>query len=196
MRLGILGGTFDPIHHVHLFLADDARRQHALDEVLFIPNGLPSHKLPRAFASAEHRCRMVELAVAGNPAFRVSRIEVDRDGPSYSIDTLRALHAERPDAEFFFITGADAVAELGTWHVATEVARLATFLAAPREDAPLEGLASRLDPALGVRVLPLDTPRIDLSSTLLRERVRQGLSIRYLTPDAVAAYIEAHGLYR
>jgi len=196
MRLGILGGTFDPIHYAHLFLAEDARVRYDLDEVLFIPNGQPAHKLPRAVADAEHRCRMVELATEPNMAFRASRIEVEREGPSYSVDTLRAFRRDYPSAELFFITGVDAVAEIGTWREAKEVARLTTFLAAPREGAPFESLADALDPDLGARVLPLSTPRVDISSTLLRERVRSGLPIRYLTPDPVVAYIEAHGLYR
>lgn len=196
MRIGILGGTFDPIHFAHLLVAEDARALLALDRVVFVPNGAPPHRGMRTSASAEDRLRMVELATAPNPAFEVSRIEVDREGPSYAIHTLEALQRERPGADLFFLTGVDALAEVGTWYRSADVLQLATFVAAARPGYPLAQLEAVLPPETMRRVTPLATTDLAISATEIRRRVADGLPIRYLTPDPVEAYIRSHGLYR
>jgi nicotinate-nucleotide adenylyltransferase len=195
-RLGILGGTFDPIHYAHLFIAEEARVRFALDQVLFIPNGLSPFKTNEAVTTAEHRLEMVRLAVQSNSAFAVSRIEVDRPGPSYTVDTLRKLKEAHPDAELTFITGADAVADLEQWRDPGEVLRLARIIAVSRPGFPFSEVTSRLGEQTRQRIDLLQTAEIWLSATELRMRVQAGLSIRYLTPDAVAEYIARHNLYR
>lgn len=196
MRLCVFGGTFDPIHHAHLFVAEDARAQFALDRVVFVPNGEPPHKSRGVQASAEDRFRMVQLAIEGNPAFAASRVEIDRVGPSYTVDTIRELRQEYPNAELFFLTGVDAVAEVQTWFQYEELLRLCRFIAATRPGYTLAMLRGRLPAAVLKRIEPLPSPYLAIASTDIRHRVRRGTPIRYLTPDSVADYIAAHGLYR
>ena len=189
MRLGVFGGAFDPPHLGHLVAASEVVGALALDRVVWIPAALHPFKRGRVGAPPELRLEMVRAAIAGDPRFAADGVELEREGPSYTVDTLRALHARHPGAELFFVTGADNLRELHLWHEPDEVARLARLVVVWRggEGVP-EGARY---PAQAVRI-----PRIDLSSTEVRRRVGAGETIRYLVPDAVAALIERHGLYR
>jgi nicotinate-nucleotide adenylyltransferase len=195
MNVGILGGTFDPIHIGHLVLAEQAGEQLALDHVLFIPAGDPWRKSHRAITPAEHRLAMLRLAVEGNGAFGISDIELRRDGPTYTADTLEALAGERLDDAFWFILGADALADLPNWRDPERLVRHAMLAVAPREAQAVD-VAQLAIPALAGRVTTFDCPRIDISSTEIRARAAAGRSIRYLVADPVYAYIETHSLYR
>jgi len=197
MRLGVLGGTFDPVHLGHLVLGEVAREDLDLDRVLFIPTGQPWRKAGREIAPAADRFAMLRLATAGNSAFDISTLEVDRDGPSYTEVTLEALLKEYGKAtELFFVLGRDSLADLPHWHDPQRTAELATLVVADRDGA---GVASESEPALpGIvaRLCWLRMPRVDINSSDIRARVREGRSIRYRVPDGVAAYIEERGLYR
>lgn len=197
MRLGILGGTFDPVHIAHLVMAEEAIAQLSLDEVLFLPAGDPWRKSDeRRITEAQHRLAMLRIAIAGNSRFGISDLEVRREGPSYTADTLAALAAERLDDEFFFLLGADAFADIPHWHEPHRIVDHAILAVAPREMADVRDLLSR---ATGIdldRVRRFEMPRIDVSSTDVRERVRLGRPVRYLLPAGVWEYIEGHGLYR
>ena len=198
-RIGIMGGTFDPIHLGHLLTAEAVRDAMGLHEILFIPASVPPHKRGREIAPPEHRLRMVILATASNPCFRTSDIELRRKGPSYTVDTIDALKAERGDgAEFYFITGADAINELDTWHDAGALLQKCHFVAATRQGTRLEKEALNLKfGTLGCeRIHEVSTPELEISSTEIRRRVKRGASIRYMVPDAVTDYIEKEGLYR
>lgn len=201
VRVGVLGGTFDPIHIGHLVLAEQAREQLALGEVLFVPAGDPWRKAGRRITPAGDRVAMVELAIAGNPAFHVCRIEVERPGPSYSVETLARLAAERPEAELYFILGEDALFDLPNWKDPAGIVSLARIAVAARGPAsrldalPPERL-DRLVPGLGARFVRVEMPAIGVSATDLRERVRRGGTVRYLVPEAVERYIGERGLYR
>lgn len=201
VRVGVLGGTFDPIHIGHLVLAEQAREQLALGEVLFVPAGDPWRKAGRRITPAGDRVAMAELGIAGNPAFRVSRIEVERPGPSYSVETLARLAAERPEAELYFILGEDALFDLPNWKDPAGIVSLARIAVAARGPAsrldalPPERL-ERLVPGLGARFVRVEMPAIGVSATDLRERVRRGGTVRYLVPEAVERYIRERGLYR
>ena len=199
--LGVFGGTFDPIHIAHLAVAEAARDALGLERVLFIPNRRPPHKPDQPVTPAADRLAMVEAAIAGNPAFATSTIEIDRDGPSYTADTLEALRAERLSAgesgELALIVSVEAVAGLATWHEPGRVLGLAQLVVAPRDgypDADPEAIA-RLVPGADPRIVVLDGPRMRLSASEIRARAAAGRSLRYLVPDAVAAYIGDHGLY-
>ena len=200
--LGVLGGTFDPIHIAHLAVAEEAREALGLDQVLFIPAGQPPHKPDQAVTPGDERLAMIELAIAGNPAFAASRIELDREGPSYTVDTLRALRTEREAArastDLVFIVSSEAFAAFATWREPRQVLELATIAVAPRDgfpDATREAVVREF-PEHADRVVFLDGPRLRLSASDLRERAAAGRSLRYLVPDAVAAHIEDHALYR
>jgi nicotinate-nucleotide adenylyltransferase len=209
--LGILGGTFDPIHVAHLALAQEAAESLGLERVLFVPAGIPPHKPGVAVTPSADRLAMVELAIAGNDRFAVSRIELDREGPSYTVDTLERLAADRAaggrdsasdstgaGGELTLILSADAFLGLREWHEPRRVLELARLAVAPRDGYPEAGpdfLATHF-PDLADRAIFLDGPRIRLSASILRERSAAGRSLRYLVPDAVAAYIGDHGLYR
>ena len=197
MRLGIMGGTFDPIHFGHLVTAEEALVQFNLDRVLFMPTGHPVLKADQRLTSAEDRYLMTVIATAANPDFDVSRLEVDRPGLTYTIDTLTALRDEYgPAAELFFITGADAVWDIVGWKAAERVADLATFIAATRPGYDLAAArASHEQQATAFRIESIEVPALAISSTDLRARVAQRRAIRYLTPEAVGAYIEKRGLY-
>jgi nicotinate-nucleotide adenylyltransferase len=198
MRLGLFGGTFDPVHVGHLLLAEQCREQCQLDEVWFVPAGSPPHKQNETVSAGHHRAQMLEFAVAGHAAFSVSRMELARSGRTFTVDTLREVHAADPSRELFFLIGADSLFDLPTWRQPEEIASLATIVAVNRGDRPLPDL-SRLGEALGPRVVEriwiVSMPGIDLSATDLRRRVREGRSIRYMTPRPVEIYIEQHGLY-
>ena len=188
-RIGVMGGTFDPIHHGHLVAASEVAQSFDLDEVVFVPTGMPWQKTK--VTEAEHRYLMTVIATASNPRFTVSRVDIDRDGPTYTIDTLRDLKAARPDAELFIITGADAIAQILGWRNHDELWELAHFVAVSRPGHVLstEGLPSE-------DVSQLEVPALAISSTDCRARVREGYPVWYLVPDGVVQYIAKHHLYR
>lgn len=188
-RIGVMGGTFDPIHHGHLVAASEVAHSFDLDEVVFVPTGQPWQKTH--VSASEHRYLMTVIATASNPRFTTSRVDIDRDGPTYTIDTLRDLKAQRPDAELFFITGADAVAQILSWRDHDELWELAHFVAVSRPGHVLstEGLPSE-DISL------LEVPALAISSTACRERVSDDQPVWYLVPDGVVQYIAKHHLYR
>lgn len=195
MRLGILGGTFDPIHYAHLFIAEEARVRLSLDRVIFVPNGTPPHKHPVALSSAAHRLAMTKLGIGGNPGFACSPIEVDRRGPSYTVDTLLELKRDEPEADLLFIAGYDSLAEVPTWRRYREILDLARFVAVTRAGFDTVAALDALARDLREKVDVIAAPPLDISSTLIRDRVRAGLPIRYLTPDPVVEYIGSHRLY-
>ena len=188
-RIGVMGGTFDPIHHGHLAAASEVQRSFELDEVVFVPTGEPYQK--SGVSQAEHRYLMTAIATASNPRFTVSRVDIDRPGPTYTIDTLRDLRKQRPDADLFFITGADAVAQILEWKDNEELWKLAHFVAVSR---PGHALSIRGLPEQGVS--SLEVPALAISSTDCRERVDRGFPVWYLVPDGVVQYISKHHLYR
>jgi nicotinate-nucleotide adenylyltransferase len=190
-RVGIMGGTFDPIHHGHLVAASEVAQRYALDEVIFVPTGEPWQKSERAVSPAEHRYLMTVIATASNPRFWVSRVDIDRIGPTYSVDTIRDISAQRPGAELFFITGADALAQILSWKDSAEALRLATFVGVTR---PGYELSAEHLPADATALV--DVPALAISSSDCRARVRAGQPVWYLVPDGVVQYINKHGLYR
>lgn len=192
-RLGILGGTFDPPHVGHLALAEWAREELRLDRVLFVPAGAPPHKRS-ASTPAASRLALTRLAVRRNVAFRVESMEVRRSGPSYTVDTLRALAARHPGAELWLIVGADMYATMDTWREIGEIVRLAAVAVAARSGARLVRRAAWAKGGRGVHFL--GNPILDISSSAVRERARAGRSLRYLVPDSVARAITAQRLYR
>jgi nicotinate-nucleotide adenylyltransferase len=195
-RIGILGGTFDPIHYGHLAIAEEARLALQLDRVLFVPAAQQPLKRDAHVATPEQRFAMVQLACAPNPAFEVSRIELERPGPSFTLTTLEALLAAGI-GELHFILGEDALADLTRWHGAAHVVELARIIAVGRPgSAPDHTHIIHVLPALRQRLTVLPGPALDISSTALRRRVGAGQPIRYQTPDAVVAYIDEQGLYR
>ena len=187
-RIGVLGGTFDPPHLAHLIVASDAYESLNLDEVLFVPAGDPWQK--HASATPEQRFAMTELAIAEDARFRASRIDIDRAGPTYMVDTLTQLHSEFAGAELFCILGSDAIAGMHTWNRAEQLAGLATFVGVSRPGHALN------QPTLkGVTVDFLSVPHIEISSTDVRRRISENQPIRYLVPDSVADYISTHNLF-
>ncbi len=188
-RVGIMGGTFDPIHHGHLVAASEVQQVFDLDEVIFVPTGRPWMK--RAVTDAEHRYLMTVIATASNPRFTVSRVDMEREGPTYTIDTLRDIRRVRPDADLFFISGADAIAQILEWKDVGELWDVARFVAVSRPGHALSisGLPER-------SVSSLEVPALAISSTDCRDRVRRGFPVWYLVPDGVVQYISKHHLYR
>ncbi|MBF4560806.1 nicotinate-nucleotide adenylyltransferase [Microbacterium sp. VKM Ac-2870] len=188
-RIGVMGGTFDPIHHGHLVAASEVAQSFDLDEVVFVPTGMPWQK--EKVTAGEHRYLMTVIATASNPQFTVSRVDIDRGGPTYTIDTLRDLKAARPDAELFFITGADAIAQIVGWRDHDGLWDLAHFVAVSRPGHVLstEGLPEEV-------VSRLEIPALSISSTDCRARVKKGHPVWYLVPDGVVQYIAKHHLYR
>lgn len=196
MRLGLFGGTFDPIHLGHLILAESCREACNLDRVWFVVAGSPPHK-PGARTAVNHRLEMVRIAVAGHPAFEVSEVEASRPGPHYSFETLEAIHRERPDDELFFLIGSDSLNDLPSWRYPDRVASLATIVVVNRAGVDSSVTASL--PDLGPKTKPLQAvtiPAIGIASHDLRRRRAEGRSIRYQVPRGVEAYIEAQGLYQ
>ena len=188
-----MGGTFDPIHHGHLVAASEVQAWFSLDEVIFVPTGEPWQKSTRRVSPAEHRYLMTVIATASNPRFKVSRVDIDRGGPTYTIDTLRDLNTAMPDTELFFITGADALADIFTWRDAAELFELAQFVGCTRPGyemghSTLEGIPTD-------RVTILEIPALTISSTDCRERTARGEPVWYLVPDGVVQYIAKHELY-
>ena len=190
-RIGVMGGTFDPVHHGHLVAASEVAHDFALDEVIFVPTGEPYQKDYRVVSPAEDRYLMTVIATASNPKFSVSRVDIDRGGPTYTIDTLRDLRtAADPDDDFFFITGADALAEILTWHDADELFTLAHFVGCTRPGHRLSG-AGLPDGKVSL----VEIPALAISSTECRARVEAGEPVWYLVPDGVVQYIAKRGLY-
>ena len=191
-RLGVMGGTFDPIHHGHLVAASEVAQFFTLDEVVFVPTGQPWQKDARNVSPSEDRYLMTVIATASNPRFSVSRIDIDRGGPTYTIDTLRDLRAERgKEAELFFITGADALSRMMSWQDVNELFELAHFVGCTRPGHRLTGHGLPED-----RVSLLEIPALAISSTDCRQRVAHGQPIWYLVPDGIVQYIAKRRLYR
>lgn len=192
-RVGVMGGTFDPIHHGHLVAASEVQSWFDLDEVVFVPTGEPWQKADREVSPAEHRYLMTVIATAANPRFEVSRIEIERAGPTYTIDTLREISAVEPEAELYFITGADALAAILSWRDHEELFELAHFVGCTRpghemDDETLEGLPTD-------RITLVEIPALAISSTDCRARVVSAEPVWYLVPDGVVQYIAKHDLY-
>jgi nicotinate-nucleotide adenylyltransferase len=190
-RIGLLGGTFDPVHNAHVALAWIAVDTLALDELRWVPAGEPWQKT-RRITSAQHRIEMLKLAIAGEPRFTLERCEVERKGPSYTVDTVRELQRREPDAQWFLILGQDQFVNLPTWHGWQELLSLVTLAVAARPGATV-GIGAQLQ-GWAYQVLPL--PSIDIAATAIRERSRRGESIDAMVPPAVARYIDHHALYR
>ena len=192
-RVGVMGGTFDPIHHGHLVAASEVQGWFDLDEVIFVPTGEPWQKADRDVSPAEHRYLMTVIATAANPRFTVSRVDIDRGGPTYTVDTLRDLRAERPDTDLYFITGADALTDIFSWHDAEDAFDLAHFVGCTRPGADMDpATLAKIPPD---RVTMVEVPALAISSTDCRERQRAGQPVWYLVPDGVVQYITKHGLY-
>lgn len=197
MRLGVFGGTFDPVHYGHLVAAEEVRYRLRLDKVLFVPAGMPPHKLDHDITPTRHRVAMLELAIASNPGFALSRVDIDRHGPCYTVDTLALLHQEYgPGAELFFLMGMDSLADILTWKDPERLIRLARIVVVGRPgfQADVDELDKVL-PGAAERICIVDTPLMEVSSSDIRQRVREGAPIRYQVPEAVEAYIRAHRLY-
>jgi len=200
LKIGLMGGTFDPIHLAHLVTAEAALEQYRLERVIFVPTGFPPHKKDQRVTQAEHRHSLVVLATASHPRFEVSRVEIDRPGPSYTADTLEEMRRRLPQGtELYFITGADAIIDVGTWREPERLFALCRFIAAPRpgwsQETAQTGLR-RLEERFGCEILEIQSRAMDISSSEIRRRVAAGQSIRYLVPEVVEAYIQKHGLYR
>lgn len=189
MKIGILGGTFNPIHNGHLVLADEVRQKFSLDKIFFIPVYQPVHKEEKDLLAAGERLKMVKMAIKDNPDFEALDIEIKRKGKSYTIDTLRQLQSEYPQAKkFFFIVGSDALSYLNSWKDIDEVMTLAKFVVATRPNYPLKDLPKN--------ILPLAIEPIDISGFRLRQRIKLGESVRYYLPDGVYRYIQMKGFYK
>src|SRR5690349_21122309 len=186
-----MGGTFDPIHHGHLVAASEVAAEFDLDEVVFVPTGQPWQKSHRTVSEPEHRYLMTVIATASNPRFTVSRVDIDRPGPTYTIDTLHELQAQRPGAQLFFITGADALQQIIDWKSSEELFSLAHFVGVTRPGHRLSGAGLPAD-----RVSLVEVPAMAISSTDCRARVAKGEPVWYLVPDGVVQYIAKHNLYR
>ncbi|MDZ4817361.1 MAG: nicotinate-nucleotide adenylyltransferase [Planctomycetota bacterium] len=201
MRLGIFGGSFDPVHYGHLLAAESCREQANLDDVWFVPLAVPAHKSPQDISAASDRIDMLKLAAAGHQSLRVSSLEIDRGGISYTVETLEQLHGDQPDNELFLILGADSLADFPTWRNAERICELAALLVVRREGYPepnFRVLAEFVDRKRieHFKSLQVEMPAIGLAAREIRHRVASGRSIRYRTPRAVERYIETHGLYR
>jgi nicotinate-nucleotide adenylyltransferase len=199
MRIGIFGGTFDPVHMGHLILAEQCRTQAALDQVWFMPSAHPPHKVDRGVTRFEQRCEMIELAIAGHAAFRVERLEKDLPPPSYTAETLAELHRRQPADEFFLLMGSDGLPDLPTWYEPRRVIEQAGLVVVPRPGVML-WTAERLAAALGsdvsaVRLRFVACPMIEIASRELRRAIADGMSIRYMVPRAVEEYIRDRKLY-
>jgi nicotinate-nucleotide adenylyltransferase len=196
--VGIMGGTFDPIHFGHLAAAEGARQQLGLDRVLFMPNRQPPHKVGQRVSATEHRAAMVKLAIAGNPDFAYTDLELHRAGPSYTIDTIRVFHELHPDWRSAFVVGMDSLLEIQTWQDYPTLLTLTDLVVVSRPGYPAkrrDAVLAALGPALTARIRLLETPGVAVSATELRRLSAEGKSLRYLVPDAVAEYVREHQLY-
>lgn len=197
-RIGVIGGTFDPIHYGHLAAAEEARVRMNLERVLFVVAGVPPHKLDEEVTPVEHRLAIVSLAIASNPHFEISRVDVDRPGPSYTVDTISILRKQwGQETEVYFIMGLDSLVELPTWHHPQRLIQLCRLLAVKRPgfETDMAELEASV-PGISSRVEIIDMPEMDISSSDLQQRVRDGLPIKYQVPEEVERYIMEHGLYR
>lgn len=198
-RIGILGGTFDPIHVGHLMTAEAVRDEFGLDKVIFVPAAVPPHKMDQQVTEARHRYLMTVLATNSNPHFDVSSIEMDRPGPSYTIDTIYELKRQYGEnTDLFFITGADAIAEIPTWDRIEELLGLCQFIAAARPGflPNVDNIREYFGELGSARIHRLETPELEISSTNIRDRVERGFSIKYIVPSTVENYIYKEGLYK
>ena len=196
MNIGIFGGTFDPPHIGHLVIADQAFTQLKLDEVWFMPVGQPPHKVGNHISEPRHRLAMVKLAIAGHAGFKLSRVDVDRPAPHYSVTALEILEAKHPQHDWCFIMGADSLSDLPHWHEPRRLIALATLVVAGRPGVQPDTTELEHEiPGLSPRVRWVDAPLFDLSSTQLRQMAYGGQSLKYLVPDAVADYVREHALY-
>ncbi len=198
-RIGIMGGTFDPIHMAHLLLAEAAREQYHLDRVLFMPSAKPPHKDSRLVSPAEHREAMVRMAIEENPWFVYSDLELCRSGLTYTSDTLKTLHGEYPDTEFYFIMGADSLFSVDAWHQPEKIFQLTAVLAGNRSEVPLERIREQIEylrMRFGGTVSLIEMPDIAVSSSEIRSRCARGCSVRYYVPETVYRYIRKHQLYQ
>lgn len=197
-RLGIMGGTFDPIHYGHMVAAETARVEFGLDRVLFIPTGSPPHKENRLISDANLRYEMVEMSIQSNKDFMVSRMEIDREGTTYTVDTLRILHAIFPQQELHFITGTDALKEMLSWHEHEEIIRIAKIIGVSRPGYDSKNLIENISqkyPFTKNRIAQIEIPALAISSTDIRMRVANNKPIRYLLPDEVRLFINDRDLY-
>ncbi len=198
MKIGILGGTFNPIHTGHLILAENAYDYMHLDQVLFIPSGVSYLKDQDEILSSEHRIRMVQLAIENNPHFALSTIETEREGNSYTYETIETMKREHPGDELYFIGGADILMTIHTWKEPGRILVHAALVIAPRNDTPIETLETQkelLEKQFGATVHLLHTTDLEISSSDIRERIENGHSVRYYIPDVVEGYIKEHKLY-
>ena len=197
-KIGIFGGTFNPVHYGHLMIAENACEQFGLEQVIFLPTGHSPHKPFMGEDMIRHRCHMVELAIADNPLFGISYREIEHNGISYTYETLRLMKEEHPDMECYFILGADSLFDFVLWRHPEMICREAVILAAVRDELNekrVDEQISYLSRHLGGQIYRLNTPNFNVSSKSIRERVGQGQNIRYLVPDTVAAYIQENSLY-
>jgi len=198
MNIGVMGGTFDPVHKGHLLVAEEAKTRLNLAEVIFVPAGQPWLKADRAITPAEHRLQMLRLALADKPYFKLSAVEIERAGPSYTIDTITELRGQlEAEDEFFFILGQESLVQLPQWREAPRLIQLCFLVAAPRPGSPrpkLKVLETSI-PGISQRVMLLDAPYVDISASAIRDRVARGLSVRHLVPEPVNRYIKEHKLY-
>jgi len=198
MKVGVLGGTFDPIHNGHIIVAEEVRARLNLAEILFVPAGLPWLRMNNTTSLAEHRVQMVRLAIDDKPYFKLSTIEIERAGPSYTVDTIAELESELSEEdELFFILGWDCLADLPKWREPSRLIEMCYLVAVPRVGYSLPDLRSMeaFLPGLTQRVILLNTPLIDINASEIRDRVAQGLSIEHLVPEPVERYIRGQGLY-
>ncbi len=200
-RIGIFGGSFDPVHYGHLLLAESCREQCSLDQVWFVPAAVPPHKQERHLAEGRHRVEMLKLAVAGNESFDVSTMEIDREGVSFTVETLQQIRDKNADADLFFLLGSDTLNDLPNWREPARICKLATLCTVHRADGPQENFASLESFASRDRIElfrqhMVEMPEMGISSRELRKRIANGGSVRFQMPRAVEMYIETHGLYR
>lgn len=198
MRIGIFGGTFDPVHMAHLLLAEQCREQCALGQIWFVPAGNPPHKKGNTISSGKQRREMLDFAIAGHSSFIVKDLELDREGPSFTVDTLRQLKEAQPDDEFFLIVGADSVRDLHTWRDPEAILEMATLIGVNRPDISLPDLtelAQKFGETAISKILWVTIPGTDISSTDIRQRIQENRSVRYMTPRAVEVYIHNNRLY-
>jgi len=198
MNIGVLGGTFDPIHNGHLIVAEETKVRLNLAEILFVPAGLPWLRMDSPISAAEHRVHMVRLAIGDKPYCKLSTVEIERAGPSYTVDTIAELRGQlEAGSELFFILGWDCLAELPKWREPERLIKMCYLVAVPRVDCSVPDLKSMeaVIPGLAQRVILLDTPEVDITASVIRGRVAQGLSIGYLVPESVDKYIREQGLY-
>jgi len=198
MNIGVLGGTFDPVHNGHLIVAEEVKTRLNLAEIIFVPAGQPWLKAERPISPAEHRLQMLRLAIADKPYFKLSTIEIERTGPSYTVDTITELRGQLgSEDELFFILGWDSLAELPQWREPSRLIKMCYLVAVPRPGYPRPKLKTLevIIRGLSQRVMLMKKPEIDISASAIRERVARGLSIRHLVPEPVNRYIKEHGLY-